>query len=259
MSHIGKNIKKIRSVKKLSQSQFAELFGINRGNIGAYEEERAEPKIDMIVQMAHHFGLSVDILLTKELSVNDLYSFNILNKKLDQAHHFTPIIESENKKKKIRLVPLDRQLEYLVNHNSQDFLSKLESIELPTDTLSEYLAFEIGGSEMEYNQNGLHHGDILLCKKCIPESKHMLKGQVYTIVAENSINTRRLQSIKKDQVYFSSDDPNYPLMDVALRDIIALWQVVGSYSTYINPPRMIEERVMMIENELKLIKRKMEG
>ena len=65
------NIKKIRSAKKLSQAQFASIFDLNRGSIGAYEEERAEPKVDTIIQIANHFGLSVDLLLNKELTVNE--------------------------------------------------------------------------------------------------------------------------------------------------------------------------------------------
>ena len=40
MSYIGKNIKKLRSVKGLSQAKFAELFDIKRASIGAYEEGR---------------------------------------------------------------------------------------------------------------------------------------------------------------------------------------------------------------------------
>ncbi|MTI32320.1 helix-turn-helix domain-containing protein, partial [Xanthovirga aplysinae] len=49
MSYIGKNIRKIRSVKKLSQAAFAQLFDLGRATVGAYEEGRAEPKIDTII------------------------------------------------------------------------------------------------------------------------------------------------------------------------------------------------------------------
>ena len=46
MSHFGANIKKIRSIKKLSQSAFADLFSLTRSSVAAYEEGRAEPKYD---------------------------------------------------------------------------------------------------------------------------------------------------------------------------------------------------------------------
>ena len=53
MTHIGKNIRKIRSVKKLSQQAFADQFGLSRANIGSYEEGRAEPKIAIIMEIAN--------------------------------------------------------------------------------------------------------------------------------------------------------------------------------------------------------------
>ncbi|MCZ6899785.1 MAG: transcriptional regulator, partial [Bacteroidetes bacterium] len=34
MSYIGKNIKKIRTIKKLSQAQFAQLFNLARPSVG---------------------------------------------------------------------------------------------------------------------------------------------------------------------------------------------------------------------------------
>lgn len=40
MSKVGRNIKKIRSVKGLSQQAFAYLFSLTRGNISSYEELR---------------------------------------------------------------------------------------------------------------------------------------------------------------------------------------------------------------------------
>ena len=86
MSHIGQNIKRIRSVKGLSQAKFAELFNLARPSVGAYEEGRAEPKIQTVVDIAHYFGLSIDVLLTKELTVNDLYHLNMVNQKLDDFH-----------------------------------------------------------------------------------------------------------------------------------------------------------------------------
>ena len=114
MSHFGKNIKKLRSIKQLSQSKFAELFDLKRASIGAYEEERAEPKTEVIIRIARYFNLSLDDLLAKDLSVNQLSGFelkteatdfsnkisnkepgstkeiSISNKLFDQLHHFDP-------------------------------------------------------------------------------------------------------------------------------------------------------------------------
>lgn len=76
MSLIGKNIKKIRAVKKLSQTAFADLLNLSRTSVGAYEEERAEPKIDTLLLIANHFGISVDRLLSKEVTMNEVLKFD---------------------------------------------------------------------------------------------------------------------------------------------------------------------------------------
>lgn len=76
---VGKNIRKIRSVKGLSQSAFGELFDVSRSNIAAYEESRAMPKLDLVGRMAKHFHIDLESMLTKELTVNAISNFKELS------------------------------------------------------------------------------------------------------------------------------------------------------------------------------------
>jgi len=140
MSHVGKNIKKIRSVKKLNQSQFADLFDLKRASIGAYEEGRAEPKIATLIQIAKHFGITADDLLNKELSVNDLFHFDIFKKdyvkssgnqlrptKMPQS--FSPVYYVSSEKRK----------SYFEGKDMESFLK----LSLPLPKMQgDYLAFE---------------------------------------------------------------------------------------------------------------------
>jgi transcriptional regulator with XRE-family HTH domain len=75
MSYFGKNIRKIRIAKKMTQTEFAELFELKRTALGSYEEGRAEPKIDTIIKIADHFNLSLDQLLRKEITINEIFRF----------------------------------------------------------------------------------------------------------------------------------------------------------------------------------------
>lgn len=72
MSFFGANIKTIRQAKGLSQQAFADLFELNRGVIGAYEEGRSEPKISTLLTVVHYFNLDLDKFLTVPLTVDDL-------------------------------------------------------------------------------------------------------------------------------------------------------------------------------------------
>jgi len=76
MSFIGKNIKKIRTTKGLNQTDFGKIFNLTRGSIGSYEEGRAEPKIETLKQIAKKFSISLDRIITTELTVNQLSGFS---------------------------------------------------------------------------------------------------------------------------------------------------------------------------------------
>lgn len=251
MTHIGQNIKKIRSAKKLSQTDFATIFSLSRGSVGAYEEGRAEPKIDTIIQIANYFGLSIDLLLNKELTVNELFSFNILNEMLNEVHQFNEKPTATYRKGGIGLVEIDKYAEYIVNRSNKDFIANLSYIELPIKLKGTMRAFELNGSEMEYHQNGLHHGDILLCQLSPDFVASVEIGKVYVIVDHKGIIVRRLDLHTQDKLVFISDDPNYKSLTLPIKKIAELWEVSGVFSTYLNPPKMINEKIMLIENRLK--------
>jgi transcriptional regulator with XRE-family HTH domain len=90
MSIFGKNIRKIRSVRGLTQSQLAEMLQVNRGMISSYEEGRAEPKIETILKTAEVFHLSTDMLLKSNVTVNQLAGFSIpdVGKTKSRKEHF---------------------------------------------------------------------------------------------------------------------------------------------------------------------------
>lgn len=59
----------------MTQTEFAELFNLKRTAVGSYEEGRAEPKIETLIKIADYFKLSLDQLLRKELSINEIFHF----------------------------------------------------------------------------------------------------------------------------------------------------------------------------------------
>ncbi len=99
MSFFGKNLKKIRKLKSLSQKELADSMGLKRAALGAYEEGRSEPKIDTIIRFANYIGISIDSLLQRELSVNELLNFNTElttdESKLRKSFPKTPFITKE--------------------------------------------------------------------------------------------------------------------------------------------------------------------
>ena len=94
-SILSKNIRKLRAFKNLNQTQFAELIEVKRASIGAYEEGRAEPKLDTLIRITSHFKITLDNLIVTELTVNQIAKF-------DKAYNKANNIESSNLEKEMK-------------------------------------------------------------------------------------------------------------------------------------------------------------
>lgn len=63
---IGSNIKKIRKEKKLSQQELSELMGISRSYLSDVENDRYNPSIKTITQLAKQLGVSTTYLMASD-------------------------------------------------------------------------------------------------------------------------------------------------------------------------------------------------
>ena len=77
MSAFGTNIKKIRSLRNYTQQELGDVLGLTRAAVSSYEEGRAEPKIETLLRASQIFGVSVDELINKKLTVNELSNFKV--------------------------------------------------------------------------------------------------------------------------------------------------------------------------------------
>lgn len=132
MSNVGNNIKKLRKVKGLSQQAFGDIFNLTRGNISSYEEMRAEPKIEIVLKIANYFGIPVQHLIEKNLSVNEILNFN---------DYFQPEISMVSTKRLVH-VPLLQRENLLDVYSYLTRLSELPVIEFPLQSRSRFMAVE---------------------------------------------------------------------------------------------------------------------
>lgn len=252
MSIIGKNIRKIRTVKKLSQAAFAEIFKLARPSVGAYEEERSEPKLETIIQIANYFGISIDSLLTKELTINDLYNFNVHIKEDPKAK----IVVEKNREIgdsfiKSVFVSGDKQLEYIVHINNRDFISSLPKVLLPNQHDKNIRAFEMTSDDMHDNFHGINLGDLVFGRKMSAPYK-FTKGKLYIVITGEKILIRRVKS-RKDHLDLVPDNSNFDLIEIDRGEVIESWEVIGYFSKKIEAPTLISERIMYLENQFDLL------
>ena len=249
MSCIGKNIKKIRTVKNLSQAAFAQLFDLARPSVGAYEEGRSEPKIETLIQMARHFGISLDLLITKELTVNDLYGFDIFKRDLHQNQLLKKVAEAaEGPAHRAALVLAQEQLGYITHRQESQYIQGLPSLVLPGEAQVVQRAFEHTGSEMQYQQHGLRHGDVLYCASVTAETSQLKQNEVYVVVTQHKLITRRFQGLTQENaLLLKADNPDYDHLTLPPEEVLEIWHVNGVYSTYLKSPSSLEERLSRLE------------
>jgi transcriptional regulator with XRE-family HTH domain len=68
--NFASNLKTLRKARGFTQQDAANLLGINVKTYASYEEERAEPNIDMIIYMAKKFGISIEDLIKNKLELH---------------------------------------------------------------------------------------------------------------------------------------------------------------------------------------------
>jgi transcriptional regulator with XRE-family HTH domain len=70
--NFGEQIKNIRSERKLTQEQMAEMLNVSRQAVSNWENNRNLPDIEMLITMARVFNLSLDQLILGGTDMNNM-------------------------------------------------------------------------------------------------------------------------------------------------------------------------------------------
>src|ERR1041384_370313 len=143
MSYAGKNFRYLRKLRGWTQEEFASKLRIKRSLVGAYEEERAEPRLDVLETVCDMFKLTLDELLRKDLSDN---KSNYLAKRR--------AIKLAAGRPDIPFVPVKAAAGYLAGYADPEFIDELNTFTLPMLAGGNYRAFEIIGDSMMPTPSG---------------------------------------------------------------------------------------------------------
>ena len=62
---INQRLKQLRTENHLTQAQLAEILGIAKTTLAAYEQGKSEPNIELLIRMSNYFCVTVDYLIGK--------------------------------------------------------------------------------------------------------------------------------------------------------------------------------------------------
>ncbi|RZS98905.1 helix-turn-helix domain-containing protein [Aquimarina brevivitae] len=252
MSFFGKNIKKIRSIKSLSQQAFAELFDLKRGTLGAYEEGRSEPKIETIIKIANYFSIKIDDLLTSELTVNQLLKF-----KGDLTTNVDEI-----KRERFPYIPCITEVtlqDYISNYNKETFINELPTIQLPLNPDKKFRAYTISNLEMTSHDKGFYPKDIVV-GEYVPNDiiKKLNNGTLVFALVNDQLLFRRLYVTNNKMAVLRADHKSIADEEFEIQSIKELWRVRYVFCRRIPDfTDIMEDKLLMIEQELLKMKKKL--
>lgn len=211
MSIANKNLKYLRKLRGWTQEEFAQKLRIKRSLLGAYEEERADPRIDILEVVADMFKLTLDDLLRKDVSDTKT---NYLAKRRAQ--------KMANGRTDIPFVPVKAAAGYLNGYADPEFVDELNTFTLPMLAGGDYRAFEIVGDSMMPTPSGS-----VIVGERVQNLEDVKANQTYIIVSKaDGIVYKRMMKNNRQKNKFTlvSDNPTYQPYIVNAEDIVEVWQ-----------------------------------
>lgn len=211
MSNASKNLKYLRKLRGWTQEEFSNKLKIKRSLLGAYEEERAEPKIEVLEIVCNMFKITLDELILKDVSSTQGNSY------LEKRRQ----LKMQNNLSEIQFVPMKAAAGYLAGYADPEFIDELNTFTLPMLSGGHYRAFEIIGDSMLPTQSG----SVIVGEK-VDNLEEVKNSNTYIVISRNEgiVYKRILKNNRtKAKVTLVSDNPLYEPYQVNTDEIVELW------------------------------------
>ncbi len=213
MATAGKNLKYLRKLRGWTQEEFATRLGIKRSLLGAYEEERAEPRTDVLELVSDIFKVTLDDLLRSDIAEHAASGSNYLSRRRQQkmAAGAQPI----------PFIPIKAAAGYLNGYGDPEFVDELNTFTLPMLTGGNFRAFEIIGDSMLPTPSG----SVIVGEK-VDDPEALKNNQAYIVVSrtEGIVYKRVMRNNRsKGKLTLVSDNPLYEPYQLNLDDVMEFW------------------------------------
>ncbi|QCR21765.1 LexA family transcriptional regulator [Pontibacter sp. SGAir0037] len=227
---VTSNIKHLRKSVGYTQAQLAEKLDIKRSLIGAYEEGRAEPKLSTLVNIARLFDITLDQLITADLSVSDAKGAKAGAGQTGGKLRVLAITVDNQEKENIELVPYKASAGYLNGYSDPEFIEELPRFQLPMlGHGGSYRAFEISGDSMLPIASGT-----VIVGRYIEEWNTIKDGTPCIIVSqkEGVVFKRIFNKIQEaSTLRLHSDNPVYSPYELHVEDVLEIWEAKSYISS----------------------------
>ncbi len=217
MIKLNENIRVLRKRLSLTQDQFAQRLEIKRSLVGAYEEGRAEPKLELLQKMAEVFSLSVDELIGKQFSSDSV----LPERKISNNKEIVVLTVNSSQRENIELVQHKAAAGYLNGFADAEYVKELPRFHLPMLKQGSYRAFEISGDSML----PLLPGTIVV-GEYVDELRTIKSGKTYIVVTQcEGVVYKRVFNYLDDNgtLFLVSDNRQYAPYQLSGSEVMEIW------------------------------------
>lgn len=203
-TRLSENIKALRKSLGLTQDQFAHELGVKRSLIGAYEEGRAEPRLELLCKMAELGSMPIE----------DLAGFHARSGN-------ARAMDSASGRNNIELVPVKAAAGYLNGYADPDFVNELPRFSLPVLSHGTYRAFEISGDSMLPLESGT-----IVVGEFVSDVNSIRNGKTYVLVtrSEGVVYKRVFNYLAESgKLFLVSDNRQYAPYQIEAGDVVEIW------------------------------------
>lgn len=236
MTLVSKNIKFLRKKHGFTQEQFSEKIGIKRSLLGAYEEGRADPRLNNLLNIAKEFNVSVDTLISKNVEeLPDLALQSEDHVEKSEKFKVLAITTDQHDEENIELIPQKASAGYLNGYSDPEYLKELPKFQLPfLPKNSTYRAFEITGDSMLPLESGT-----VVIGKYLENASEIVNGKTYVLVTgKEGIVYKRVFDYTEEngKLFLVSDNKVYSPYETEIEDVLEVWEAKAFISVSFPEP-----------------------
>ncbi|MCX8080843.1 MAG: LexA family transcriptional regulator [Bacteroidia bacterium] len=222
IDRVAYNIRYLRNLMGISQEQLADELNITRSRLGAYEEARNEPPLEILIKLSEYFHVAIDALIKGDLRKTDLNGLM----KIGKNRILFPILIDNDGNDMIELVPMKASAGYLKGYGDPSYIERLPKMQLPFLPTGKHRAFPIRGDSMP----PLNDGSFVI-GKYLEKLDEIKPGNTYVVVTkDDGITYKRIMNIhrRKQILELHSDNKKYPPFEVSFSEVLEVWEYVCS-------------------------------
>ncbi len=252
---LGTNLKLLRKRKGRTQVDVAEKLGLKRPTYNGYENDVAEPNIDILISLSKYFNIAVDTMVKidlrqiGELQLRELEAGSDIFLKGSKIRVLATTV-NKNNEENIELVPEKAKAGYANGFADPEFIKTLPAFQLPFLSKSKkYRTFQLKGDSMLPIPDGAW-----VTGEYVQDWNTIISGHAYVIftlddgivfkIADNQIKEKGLLTLY-------SLNPLYEPYEVAVPEIREVWRFVNYISSELPDPVLPKDELIRTVASLK--------